>query len=29
MVAPGVTPVDANGQPAYAADWAFMLGATK
>jgi predicted esterase len=29
MVAPGVTPVDANGQPAYAADWAFMLGTAK
>jgi len=26
MVAPGVTPLDANGNPAYEADWAFMLG---
>jgi acetyl esterase/lipase len=26
MVAPGVTPLDPNGQPAYAADWAFLLG---
>jgi predicted esterase len=29
MVAPGVTPLDANGNPAYAADWEFMLGMAK
>ncbi len=29
MSATGVTPLDANGQPAYAADWAFLLGAAK
>jgi hypothetical protein len=29
MIAPGVTPIDANGNPAYAADWAFMLGSAK
>jgi hypothetical protein len=29
MAATAVTPLDANGQPAYAADWAFMLGAAK
>jgi dienelactone hydrolase len=27
MSVTGVTPLDANGQPAYAPDWAFMLGA--
>ncbi len=27
MAATGVTPLDANGQPAYAPDWAFLLGA--
>jgi len=26
MSATGVTPLDANGQPAYAPDWAFLLG---
>jgi pimeloyl-ACP methyl ester carboxylesterase len=26
MSATGVTPLDANGQPAYASDWAFLLG---
>jgi hypothetical protein len=29
MSATGVTPRDANGKPAYAADWAFLLGAGK
>jgi hypothetical protein len=29
MAMTGVTPLDANGQPAYAADWAFLLGAAK
>jgi hypothetical protein len=29
MSATGVTPRDANGKPAYAADWAFLLGAAK
>lgn len=29
MSATGVTPLDANGEPAYAADWAFLLGAAK
>ena len=27
MSATGVTPLDANGKPGYAADWAFLLGA--
>jgi hypothetical protein len=27
MCATGVTPLDADGKPAYAADWAFLLGA--
>jgi hypothetical protein len=29
MDSPQLTPVDANGNPAYAADWAFFLGAAK
>jgi hypothetical protein len=29
MSATGATPLDANGKPAYAADWAFLLGAAK
>ncbi|MGD0955711.1 MAG: hypothetical protein ABR953_02635 [Candidatus Acidiferrales bacterium] len=29
MDSPRLTPVDANGDPAYAADWAFFLGAAK
>jgi len=29
MAAPGVTPLDAQGNPAYAPDWAFFLGAAK
>jgi hypothetical protein len=29
MSAAGVTPLDAEGKPAYAADWAFLLGAQK
>jgi pimeloyl-ACP methyl ester carboxylesterase len=29
MAATSVTPLDANGKPAYAADWAFLLGQAK
>jgi predicted esterase len=29
MVGPGVTPLDAQGNPAYAPDWEFFLGAAK
>ena len=29
MSATGVTPLDPNGKPAYAADWAFLLGTAK
>jgi hypothetical protein len=29
MDSPRLTPVDANGDPAYAADWAFFLGSAK
>jgi pimeloyl-ACP methyl ester carboxylesterase len=29
MSATGVTPLDANGKPAYAADWAFLLGSAE